>query len=132
MNVEPINVEWINGTTPINDEVVQWAESTGRILANKGLTSSTIRRFFGEMRRIQSSFKDYVEDVPMLKAKLAYDVGRKYDERRNKGIGVKLFYDVLKPGIEAVQGKKENFNRFVKIAEAIVAFHKQYYKGIED
>ena len=129
--------DWVKGITPINDEVVEWAQKTGEQLALKRLTPSTIRRFFGEMRRIQSNFKEYHSDVPLLKAKLAYDVGRKYDKRSKKGEGVYLFFEVLSPGISAVgdeelETQKENFDRFVKLSEALVAFHKLYYKGKDD
>ncbi len=124
--MEVINEAWVSGSKNIDNHVVQWSEKTGKTLAQKGLTSSTIRRFFGEMRRIQSNFEKYKDDVPFLKAKLAYDAGRK------KSPGVKIFYNVLSPGIEAVQGKEANFNRFVKIAESVVAFHKLYYQGKED
>ncbi|MEZ5040685.1 MAG: type III-A CRISPR-associated protein Csm2 [Saprospiraceae bacterium] len=124
--MNPIKSEWITQAGNIDNSVVHWAEETGKKLAEGKLTSSTIRRFFGEMRRIQSNFSKNNEDVPMLKAKLAYDVGRK------KEPGVKDFYRILSPGIEAVQNNEDNFNRFVKIAESIVAFHKLHYKGKED
>ena len=124
--MDAIKREWINGEQEINNDVVKWAETTGKKLAHGKLTASTIRRFFGEMRRIQSNFIKYKEDVPLLKAKLAYDVGRKRES------GVRDFYNILSPGIEAVKGNEANFNRFVKVAESIVAFHKLHYKGKED
>lgn len=133
--MDSIKKEWVTEPGKIDNEVVSWAANTGEYLANGGLTPSTIRRFFGEMRRIQSNFEEYKEDVPLLKAKLAYDVGRKYKKKTNRdgsikeeGKGVKDFYTILSPGIEAVDGDKNRFNRFVKIAEAIVAFHRQYNK----
>ncbi|HMQ84000.1 MAG TPA: type III-A CRISPR-associated protein Csm2 [Saprospiraceae bacterium] len=125
--MEKMKTEWVTGEIPINDEVVQWAERTGRELAEAKLTSSNIRRFFGEMRRIQSDFERHKEDVPLLKAKLAYDVGRKSNER-----GIRAFYNILSPAIGAVEGQESNFTRFVKIAEAIVAFHKLYTDSRND
>lgn len=131
--MENMKKEWVTGEIPINDEVVQWAERTGKELANAKLTSSNIRRFFGEMRRIQSDFERYQEDVPLLKAKLAYDVGRKWNPREpNKDRGIKDFYDVLSPGITSIGGDEVNFTRFVKITEAIVAFHKLYDDNKKD
>jgi len=120
--------EWVSGQSPINKEMIVWAENTAKDLAdlnNRGkdaLTASTIRRFFGEMRRIQSSFS--LEDAQMLQAKLAYDAGRK----RGK---VNTFYRELTPGIQAISDK-DSFNRFVKVVEAIVSFHKLHYIGKED
>lgn len=126
MTMEKMKKEWVTGDAPINDEVVQWAERTGRVLAEAKLTSSNIRRFFGEMRRIQADFDRHKEDVPLLKAKLAYDVGRKKER------GIKDFYDVLSPGITSIGGNEEHFTRFVKITEAIVAFHKLYDENKKD
>jgi CRISPR type III-A-associated protein Csm2 len=124
--MDSIKKEWVTESGKIDHQVVLWAERTGKALAEGRLTASTIRRFFGEMRRIQSNFTKYQEDIPFLKAKLAYDVGRKKER------GVKDFYEILSPGIEAAQGNEDNFNRFVKIAESVVAFHKLHYQGKED
>jgi len=116
--------DWVKGTTPIDGTMIIWAEGTAQDLCqgNKPLTSSTIRRFFGEMRRIQSSFN--LSDAHMLQAKLAYDAGRKDGK-------VKEFYRKLTPGIQAITDK-DSFDRFVKIAEAIVSFHKLHYTGRDD
>jgi CRISPR-associated protein Csm2 len=124
--MEKIDQKWITKPDEINSEVVETIRKIGKELADNKLSASTIRRFFGEMRRIQSNFDSYKEDIPLLRAKLAYDAGRKNEK------GVKDFYTLLSPAIEAVGDSKENFNRFVKISEAIVAFHKLYYVGKED
>lgn len=122
--IEAIKAEWLDAGK-INQATVEWANRMGEELAIRKLTSSTFRRFFGEMRRIQSDFGKYAEDVPLLQAKLAYDVGR-------KGDAVKDFYEILAPGIQAIHGEEQRFNRFVKLAEALIAFHKYHYKGKDD
>ena len=122
--------QWITGEKPINNETIEWSSTLGKNLSdnsvktNPPMTTSQIRKFFGEVKRIQASFKDYKEDVPLLEAKLAYAVGRKPTEK------MKLFYREFSPAIKAIDGKKENYDRFVKLLESTVAFHK--YHGGKD
>lgn len=120
-----MDTRWITGDTPIDDKTVDWANKLGQSLSdisdyrNPPMTTSQIRKFFGEVKRIQADFTKYKDDVPLLAAKLAYAVGRQ------KGKGkIKIFYDEFISGIKAIDGKPENFNRFVKLLESTVAFHK--------
>lgn len=120
-----METRWITGDTPIDDKTVDWANKLGQSLSdvsdyrNPPMTTSQIRKFFGEVKRIQADFTKYKDDVPLLAAKLAYAVGRQ------KGKGkIKIFYDEFISGIKAIDGKPENFTRFVKLLESTVAFHK--------
>ena len=113
-----LNERWITQPEAIDNDTVDWAEEAGAYLVKSGLSTSSLRRFFGDVRRIQSDFNAFKEDVPLLRAKLAYDA-----KRRGKD-GVQEFYDLMKSGIIAVDKDEARFGRFVKIAEAIVAFHK--------
>jgi len=130
-----IKQEWIqNG---IVNETVDWAKSFGKFLQSdekgtKPLTSSQIRKFFGELKRIQSDPNKFKSEIPLLKAKLAYAVGRdvqsayqgkviyktklkELQEELDKGIGfIRVDSDCL----------RNDLNNFVKTVEAIVAFHK--------
>ncbi len=125
---------WI--TESITFAAVNWAEENGRELAEpdektgrngrtyvskKALTSSQLRKFFGELRRIESDFGKYREDVPLLKVKLAYAVGR--DNGKSK---VDTFYKIYSAMEKAYQKQigKESYQRMVKLIESIVAFHK--------
>lgn len=127
---KPLKPEWITGEAKIDDTVVGWANSFGEYLTSKNdgtndLSTSQIRRFFGEMKRIQSDFKKYQDEVPMIKAKLAYAVGRDYDNRKRRPKSkIQEFFDELERGLNAIQGKEKHFKNFVKLVEAIVAFHK--------
>jgi CRISPR type III-A-associated protein Csm2 len=112
-----LNVKWITEKDAIDNKAVAWAERAGEYLKDKNLTPSSLRRFFGEVRRIESDFARFSNDVPLLRARLAYDAGR-------KGGGVKAFSDLVKDGIIAINKDPNRFNRFIKIIEAIVAFHK--------
>jgi len=128
--------EWIQ--EEITDETVEWAKSFGEFLqqddsrnrGTKPLTTSQIRKFFGELKRIQADPEKYKEEIPMLKAKLAYAVGR--DTTSYRGVisnktKIKEFYEELELGLNNIRpGNNDDIVRFVKIVESIVAFHKFY------
>jgi|AntRauTorckE5430_2_1112549.scaffolds.fasta_scaffold00369_10 CRISPR-associated protein Csm2 len=109
---------WITDRDAIDNNAVDWAENAGLYLKGSGLSTSSLRRFFGEIRRIQADFDTFGGDVPLLRAKLAYDANRKGKD------GVQQFYDLVKGAIIAVGQDRAKFTNFVKLAEAIVAFHK--------
>lgn len=123
---------WVTGEEPISKDTVQWANEKGKSLVyatkrNKNgwenkqpLTTSQIRKFYGEVMRIKADFKKYGTDVPFLNAKLAYAYGR------NKQEGIKIFAETFREAIELASESEDNFNRFVKILEATVAYHKFY------
>lgn len=88
-----------------------------RSLHNK-LTTSQLRRFFGEVKRQQ--MVGYNEtDFVLLKPKLAYAVGRAKD----KNAKIRDFYFVMSAAIDLVKNEKQ-FKNFIKAFEAIVAYHK--------
>jgi CRISPR-associated protein Csm2 len=141
----PLKKEWISEQI-IDDKVVEWAQSFGKFLTEtskhhsgysdrprniKPLTTSQIRKFFGELKRIQSDYYKHRTEVPLIKAKLAYAVGRDFDKglKRSKS-KIQEFYEELSKGLDEIKDNKENFKTFVKIVEAIVAFHK--FHGGED
>lgn len=82
------------------------------------LTTNQLRKFFGEVKRQQMS--GYNEtDFVLLKPKLAYAVGRAKDPKAK----INDFYHVISNAIDQVYDE-ESFKRFIKIFEAIVAYHK--------
>lgn len=127
--------EWVQ--EGIVDDTVNWAKSFGRFLQSREnnsdpLTTSQIRKFYGELKRVQTSKNK--EDIPLLKAKLAYAVGRDLtggygtNQPRNQ-TKIKEFYEELEKGIDAIQQNDEKqLRNFVKIVESIVAYHK-YHGG---
>lgn len=123
-----MNIKWITGEEPINNKTVEWASDLGKYLSdtqdrsNPAMTTSQIRKFFGEVKRIQSDFGSNIDDIPLLAAKLAYAVGRKRNRKMEE------FYNEFSPAIKAIGNKKENYERFVKLLESTVAFHK-YFGG---
>lgn len=122
-----IKEEWIrNGIT---EDAIDQISSFGKSLSEnsegkKPLTTSQLRKFFGELRRIDADFDKKYQDVLMLRPMLAYAVGR--DGGKTK---LKDFSDVLSEGIKYIRlndevHRKADFKNFLKIFEAIVAYHK--------
>lgn len=81
------------------------------------LTTSQLRKFFGEVKKQQMQGYDPTAFI-LLKPKLAYAVGRA--DRNSK---IKDFYTVISDAIDKVSDKK-SFDNFILIFEAIVAYHK--------
>ncbi|MBK9462554.1 MAG: type III-A CRISPR-associated protein Csm2 [Sphingobacteriales bacterium] len=91
------------------------------------LTTSQIRRFFGEVKRISNSEDISLQKdaILMLKPQLAYAVGR----AKNRDDKIKDFYEQVSIAIDAIRIEdkaqcEKDFGNFVKIYEAIVAYHK--------
>ncbi|MDR0981888.1 MAG: type III-A CRISPR-associated protein Csm2 [Culturomica sp.] len=93
----------------------------GKITVSK-LTTNQLRKFFGEVKRQQMS--GYNEtDFVLLKPKLAYAVGRTKGNSK-----ITDFYEVMCAAINSVSNEKQ-FKNFIKIFEAIVAYHKAAEEG---
>jgi CRISPR type III-A-associated protein Csm2 len=120
----------------VTDVTVEFAEKFGNYLAEKEdqaepLTTSQLRKFFGEVKRQQMTGYDDTEFV-MLKPKLAYAVGRaKQNGRKGKYQKIEDFYSVMADAIDKVEAstdKPKAFKNFITAFEAIVAYHKSAEK----
>lgn len=120
----------------VTDVTVQFAEKFGNYLAEKEdqaepLTTSQLRKFFGEVKRQQMTGYDDTKFV-MLKPKLAYAVGRaKQNGRKGKYQKIEDFYSVMADAIDKVEAstdKPKAFKNFITAFEAIVAYHKSAEK----
>lgn len=147
----------------VDEFVIQFTERFGKYLAEDGeyqrtnkkgqpekvsvpkLTTSQLRRFFGEVKR-QQIIKYKEASFVMLKPKLAYAVGRAKNGRADGHAKIEDLYNVLSAAIdivveeernrkraaEAEQEKKDSerkaspFQNFIAIFESIVAYHKKY------
>lgn len=94
------------------------------VIDREKLTTSQVRKFFGEVKRQQMTGYDLSSFV-LLKPKLAYAVGR----AKNKENKIVDFYEVLSTAIDVViseekKGNTQAFKNFIAIFEAIVAYHK--------
>lgn len=120
--------EWI--TTEISPESVNWAsvfgtelsknkvDRSGKEIKDTKLTTSQLRKFFGEVKR-QQAIGYNSTDFILLKPKLAYAVGR----TKKNNTCLHDFYKVMANAIDTVQNEKQ-FKNFIKLFEAIVAYHK--------
>ncbi len=146
---EYIKVEYIRDG--ITEETVKFAERLGKHLAKDGkhyetrfnsnekkeksvpveeskLTTSQLRKFFGEVKRQQMmGYKE--SSFVLLKPKLAYAVGRVKDGK--KYYKIQDLYNVLANAIDVVvsaetEDKEKAFKNFISIFEAIVAYHKAH------
>lgn len=88
------------------------------------LTTSQLRKFFGEVKKQQMNGFDETEFV-LLKPKLAYAVARAKDPKAK----INDFYHVISKAIDCVKAdtteeSEKRFRNFIKVFEAIVAYHK--------
>ena len=105
--------------------LVEAAEQLGKLLENRGLKTSQIRKIYGAVKKIQvseafrqndSTMNDLImNDLIMLKPKLAYAAAR------NRA--VTDLKDALTQAIDKVDSP-EKFKNFVDFFEATLAYHK--------
>jgi len=116
----------------VTDVTVQFAERFGNYLAvdnydAEPLTTSQLRKFFGEVKRQQMMGYNETE-FTMLKPKLAYAVGRaKQNGKKNKAQKIEDFFTVITDAIDKVLSSSDRakaFKNFITVFEAIVAYHK--------
>ena len=116
----------------VTDVTVQFAENFGKYLAvddydSEPLTTSQLRKFFGEVKRQQMMGYNETE-FTMLKPKLAYAVGRaKQNGIKNKAQKIEDFFVVITDAIDKVLSSPDRakaFKNFITAFEAIVAYHK--------
>jgi CRISPR-associated protein Csm2 len=105
-------------------DLVAQADDVGRELGNGGVTTSQIRNFLDEVNRIEAESRvsrDTFDEsrVIFLKVQLAYAAGRE-----NK---LKSFAGLFSTAVDKVHSR-EDFDRFVKFTQAVVAYHR-YYGG---
>ena len=119
--------EWMYA--PITSEVVEWTESFGKFLCEgkDALTTSQLRKFFGEVKRIQVNLDKKTDEcktrLVMLKPMLAYAVGRAKNGK------IEDFQKQVSIAVDAVlMGKdfKSDFKNFANFLESVVAYHKLY------
>lgn len=126
------NPNWIK--EEFNEQTIQFAMVKGKNFANngKGLTTSQIRSFFGELRRIQlNGFEEEYSSFLLLEPKLAYAVKRRTNKQGKKEL--EEFYKDFKDFKNAIElnektKRKKQFENLVKLIEAIIAYHK-YFNG---
>ncbi|MBN8685007.1 MAG: type III-A CRISPR-associated protein Csm2 [Chitinophagales bacterium] len=122
--------EWIQ--TGLDESTIEFADNFGKHLCDlqqdrpgrEAMTTSQIRNYFGEVRRIQA--KGYENDRPsflLLRPKLAYAQARVVSKMGKSRISD--FKEVMDTAHKAVSSK-EQFQHFVDFLEATLAYHKFY------
>ena len=108
------------------DKLVEFADVIGKFLVNRydGISTSQIRNIFGEVRKIEMDWKrdpkaSWVR-LQLLRPKLAYTA-----KKANKKCGF-IFSEILSKAILGIDGEVENFQRFINLFEAILAYHRAY------
>jgi len=144
---EDLKPAWIQHQ--ITSDTVDWARKFGSHLARKGdmskpdpqsrdkrakirktLTTSQLRKFFGELKRIKAAgYGEGAEntDFILLEPLITYTAAKADDSDAK----IHDFKEQLVLGIKAVKGQ-EAFLRFVKIVEAVVAFHREMENSPEN
>ena len=138
-NENSLKHEWIQNPEGLPKESIVWAKQFGLFLANpdknqKELSTSQIRRFFGQLKRLQA--QGYSEsnrsDLLMLGPQLAYAVGRDRKKVKRKIVDaskIHYFYKEITTALDAIEAEdieteKQYFKNFVNLVEAIVAYHR--------
>lgn len=134
-----LDPNWVH--SPITPEIVGWCKSFGQFLSPEGvdregkkpLTTSQLRRFFGEVKRIKMQSTLSASDIAMLVPQLAYAVGRDKNNYGQNKTRIKEFYEEMSRAVEGIRPEnlKSDYDNFVQIFEAVVAYHK-YYGGREN
>jgi len=115
------NEKKILDTRYIDEKAIEWAQSF------KSLKSSQMRRFYDELKAIERSVmrgddfkKNFQSKLPLLilfKAKAVYSEKRKVSPRE--------FTQFIFDNIASVKDL-DDFKAFIKVFEAVVAFHKYF------
>lgn len=102
------------------EDLVERADGIGRELENKNVTTSQIRSFLDEVNKIEAETRRSRDSfdksrVVFLDIQLAYAAGR--EEKLTD------FAKFFSAAVKKVHGK-EDFDRFVKLTQAVVAYHR--------
>jgi CRISPR-associated protein Csm2 len=126
--VPKFEADWIE--SGIKGGAIDYAEKLGQKLVQERFTTSQIRNFYGELKRIQlKGISDTKQRSAfhLLHPKLAYAAKR---AERTGGTGANTFKIEILKAHTAVKIDQENsgerFEHFCDLCEAILAFHKAH------
>lgn len=132
--------EWI--TAGISRPCINYTEELGEYLCDlssdrpfpgrNALSTSQIRNYFGEVKRIQllENTENRRSAFLLIKPKIAYAAARVLQRNRNSRINTfKMVIDTAHESVETEINKEldgKHFQNFVDFLESILAFHKAY------
>lgn len=105
-----------------------------KLIKRTNLTSSKLRKFYGHLKKLElkmktadkeQDIKNILNELNLLKPKLAYDVGREKDQHHK----LVDFYQFFSEVINHVKDKI-HFNNFIQLLECIVAYFKVHENEI--
>ncbi len=144
-NYKAINSDWI--TKGIDDATISYLEKVVLFLCDKkptdekagfaGITMTQLRNIFGEIKKIENKIialengntdeSEWITSFQLLKPKVLYNVARaKQNARKETGTRMVEFGEIFSIAHGFVGKNKDNFKRFSKFFEGIVAYHKVY------
>jgi CRISPR-associated protein Csm2 len=121
-----MSVKEIMTNDATGEKMVAFAQQKGEQWA-RTLKRTQIRGIFTEARRIEAQWQTHGEEkamrrLNMLKPKLFYQAKRNADVEPLRAVLVEAIDEVAgKPA-----GRKERFERFMELFEAILAYHRFY------
>jgi len=98
--------------------LIEIADQTGRLLKEKGVTVTKLRKIFNEVRNIKLDDNDCFFKTVMLKSKMAYAAGRFRE--------LKDFYEIVVQFINNIDSNISKLKRFKQFFEAVVAYNRYY------
>lgn len=126
---------WIN--EKIDESGISYLSEFGKFLcdlndrgfpSNNGVTTAQLRNIFSEVKRIDIKLEDenydWKTDCLMLRPKIAYNTARTLVRTYNKS-KMKELREILENALKVVS-TKEDFHRFAKFFEGIIAYHKVF------
>jgi CRISPR-associated protein Csm2 len=139
MNLNKFEPKWI--AEKLETSAIDFAEEFGKYLCDiqtndrgqivpgrMAMTTTQIRNFFGEVKRIQAKgFKEEESAFLLIRPKLAYAEARVLQKTAKSRISD--FKTIMDKSHKAVdlgndKDKEDQFQRFVDFLEAILAYHK--------
>lgn len=137
-SVSNFKPEWISVPGKFDQETIDFAEAFGTNLCDlingrpgkNALTTSQIRNYFGEIRRIQAkiqqgNFAQQKTSFLLVRPKLAYAEARVTAKLRKSRIEeFRKVMDMAHSAVLDSDDKDKAFQYFVDFLEATLAFHK--------
>ena len=105
--------------------LVNEAEKLGKQISHRdfGVTTSQIRKVFSAVKKIQMGEEFQLNELILLKPKLAYVAARSSDKRKTS---TEKLRDALTQAIDKVGDDPKRFKNFVDFFEATLAYHKAF------
>lgn len=129
--------DWIINGIELDTDL--YANEFGKYIANNGLSTSSIRNVFSEVKRLEMKIDDDFEDIKndfiLLSPKFQYAVKR---AKNPKSFKYKRFNDMMPKYRDTILeahravieggdiGAMERYKRFANFFEAVLAYHKVY------